>query len=204
MLKLDDRLLLFKGNVRYVYQHPDDPGKCIKITYNTKKKRSVQREIRYLQKYQSQGKPLDRLPKYYGRLQTNLGRGGVFDLIRDYDGTISKTLSHCVAQNHEYRLTSGEITAELQAMCIYFVENDIIVCDPAPHNIVIHRPTASSFRFVIVDGIGNPHFFKLGDYVSSIARKHILRKWKRYMEDNPSMQDVLVRGGYARYTCCKG
>jgi hypothetical protein len=52
-LTLQQDQLIGRGGVREVYQHPLFPERCIKIIYNKKRQRSVNREIRYLRRYTS-------------------------------------------------------------------------------------------------------------------------------------------------------
>lgn len=196
MISLDDTHLLFRGNIRNVYLHPMNADRCIKITHNLSRLRSVMRETRYLSKYQRQGKPFERLPRFHSWIDTSLGKGAIFDIVRDYDGSISKTLSFYIEQDFPDKFSPESISLELIAMRNHFLENNIIICDPAPHNIVVKYISKQTFSLVLVDGIGNPHFIKFGDILAHYSRKQILKKWSKYLENHPTIKKTLIAGGY--------
>lgn len=50
------------------------------------------REINYIEILKKRNKNYDILPKYYGEIETNLGHGYVFEVIRNYDKSKSITL----------------------------------------------------------------------------------------------------------------
>lgn len=196
LLHLDPGLLIGSGGVRDVYRHPHDKDRCIKIIHNLKRQRSARRETRYLRKYERQGKPFERLTRFHGWCDTNLGAGAIFDLIRDHDGRCSQTLSSHVAAKADPCLSPHEIVEQLIALYRHLLEHNIIVCDPAPHNLVVHYYLPGSARLVIIDGIANPHFIKIADYSTRYSHRLIKKKWWKYMEQNPIMQDVFRLTGY--------
>jgi hypothetical protein len=201
-LYLDPALRIGRGGVREVYRHPDDEGKCVKITHNHSRLRSVRRECRYLRRYARQGKPFSRLTRFYGWQRTNLGPGAVFDLIRDHDGNCSRTLASHLGHQTEPHLSPEEVVAELTAFYHHLLEHRIIVADPALHNLVVHYPQPAEPRLVLVDGVGNSSFIKLADWFRYWAHRDISRKWRRYIEVSPLLQGIFAAAG--RTTMGKG
>lgn len=45
---------------------------------------------------------------------------------------------------------------------------------------------------MIIDGIGNPHFIKLADYIQSFAHQLIKKKWQYYVETNPILAQAFA------------
>lgn len=199
-LYLDDNLLIGKGKVRNVYQHPTDPDKCIKITFNKDRNRSVKREIRYLRLYQRRKKPFEHLVRFHGYCTTNRGPGAEFDLIRDHDGDISTMLSRHVTGEAENSLQPEEIVALLLDLYHHLLSHNIIICDPAPNNLLVHYQEPEKPKLVIVDGIGNPHFIKIADFSKYYAHKLINKKWRYYIEDNLFLKDIFAATNYRKRT----
>ncbi len=198
ILRLDETLLIGKGGVREVYQHPDDPLKCIKITFNQKKQRSVKREINSLRLYHLRKKPFERITRFHGYCLTTKGKGMVFDLIRDFDGKKSVMLSDHVAGKAEPCLQPAEIVYLLNDLFEHLLQHNIIISDPAPHNILVHYTSENKKKLVLVDGIGNPQFIKLADFSTHYAHKIIKDKWRYYIEENASLKQIFAITGYKR------
>jgi hypothetical protein len=196
-LILDRSLLFGKGGVRDVYRHPHHEERCIKIIHNPKRLRSVKREIRYLCRYARQGKPFERLTRFHGWCNTNYGTGAIFDLVRDYDGRFSQPLFNHATGQARPCLSPSEIFLQLNDLYRHLLEHEIIVCDPAPRNLLVQYLTPGKPRLVVIDGIGNPHFIKIADYSTAFAHRLIKKKWRYYVETNPLLTEAFVSGNAA-------
>ncbi|MDK9709379.1 MAG: YrbL family protein [Desulforhopalus sp.] len=192
ILYLDHSLLIGSGGVRHVYRHPHSDDRCIKIIHNPRRQRSVKREIRYLRRYERQGKPFEHLTRFHGWCSTNLGRGAIFDLICDHTGSCSQPLSMHATGQASPCLAPEEIFHLLQALLQHLLSHQIIICDPAPHNLVVQYPFPGKPKLVIIDGIGNPHFIKLADHLRSFAHQLIKKKWRYYVETNPLLAQAFA------------
>lgn len=199
-LTLDQSLFISNGGVRKVYQHPHHDDRCIKITFNHLRNRSVRREVIYMTLYHLWKKPFHHLPRFHGFCRTNLGRGAIFDLFRDFDGKISSSLADHLQGAPDNVLTPEEIVTLLNELLDYLLQYNIIACDPAPGNLLVHYPAPKTPRLVLIDGIGNPHFVKIADISSHYAHKLIKKKWRKYVENHPILQDTFTLGRYMRRT----
>lgn len=86
----------------------------------------------------------------------------------------------------------GEIFHLLQSLYRHLLDHEIIICDPAPHNLVVQYSFQEKPKLVIIDGIGNPHFIKLADYIQSFAHQLIKKKWQYYVETNPILAQAFA------------
>ena len=93
MLTLESSALIGRGLRRECYFHPEDENKCIKVVVSGDHK-ETRREQSYYRLLEKRNISWRMLARFYGNVDTNLGEGAVFDLIRDYNGEISKTLGH--------------------------------------------------------------------------------------------------------------
>lgn len=195
-IQLNESLIIGKGRVRKVYQHPVYQNKCIKIIYNYSKKRPVRREILYLIIYHHYHKPFTHLSAFHGMCKTNFGRGAVFYLIRNYDGSISKMLSEHITDPNLPQLSPVQIVSLLDDLYEYLIEHSIIVCDPALDNLAVQFTEPECVKLVVVDGIGNPHFIKVADFSKKYATEAIHKKWQKYVERKQVLQEIFSKGNY--------
>ena len=120
------------------------------------------------------------LSRYYGGVQTNLGYGSVFELIRDYTGEISKTMDHYLSSPDE---RDGDVQGLLQAIAMlkeYLIDEKIITMTLKAKNILYQKSGPTDGKLVIVDGVGNSDFLPICDHVAFFAVRKINRRWQRF------------------------
>jgi len=178
-LRLTDDLLIGVGSERKCYLHPEDKEKCVKIVhkFGPRTKARCKREIKYSFKYSRLAQKLSSIPRYYGGQRTNLGQGQVFELILNYDGTISDKLSEHTKTSKANQLLYTKITDLYSS----FIEFGIVVSDFHAENIVVRKKNALDFELVLIDGYGNSDFLKIADHISFFRKKKLLRKFNRLL-----------------------
>lgn len=180
MIELTSDHLIGKGRTRFCYRHPDDPDKCIKIDMRLTGGPTA-KEALYYQKIRRLRPDLayTHIPRFHGFVETTLGRGGVFDLIRDETtGEISKSLKHYIR--------SGEVTADnplwLEAHRKYMktlYDEAVIIRDFNPGNVCVRLMRDGGYHFVTIDGIGHRDFIPLCDFFPCVARRKLRRQVNR-------------------------
>ncbi|RXJ55304.1 YrbL family protein [Candidatus Marinarcus aquaticus] len=181
MLILKDEDFVGKGNERACYVHPEDRNKAIKITYegnNRKISKQTQLETKYYQELIKRGmNDWKHLPEYFGEVETNKGKGFVVELVRDYDGEVSKTFA--------YYLEKDGVKAyqkELEEYREYFVKNSIIFnYGMMPKNILLRKNSESDCDLVLIDGLGDVSHFTLPNKIPYFARRRINRRWMKFV-----------------------
>ncbi len=184
MIDLKGAILVGKGCRRIVYVHPDDDSRCIKVQTaealaKTHRQKAHERELYYLAFYERRGRRMDQVSSYHGSVATSEGEGQLFDLVRDHDGRISRTLAA--------KLAGGEIELEgcrreFEQLRNYLSGEGIIVADLHAGNLARQEWEPGKFRFVVIDGIGNTEFLKINDYLRWTARRKAERKWSCFMK----------------------
>lgn len=179
MINIQPSDLIGKGVHRECYIHPKNADQCIKIVYRGGEAETVreQKSYRYLAK---RGISWEMLAKFHGSIDTNLGTGAVFDLVRDYDGSISKTLDTYFKLTDETTISYSNIVQCLCELKHYLLEYNIITMAFKPKNILYKRLSHTTGRCVIVDNIGNSDFIPICTYNKFLGNKKILRKWDRF------------------------
>jgi len=166
------------GKERMCFVHPEDPRLAIKISTGGVDEQS-KREIRFYRKLQKRGGVDNRhIPGFHGLCETNRGRGIVVDLVRDYDGQISRPLNWYLAQGFPIE----EFEPHLEELKRSFLEQLIIFNhDLTVGNILVQKTSAARFRMVAIDGLGDVVALDWLDYFPFLVRRKIRRRWQRFM-----------------------
>lgn len=183
MIDLDSLEPIGKGTNRLCFVHPEDKNKCIKITHSNDYSEAI-KEIKYYKFLQKRNISWNLLAKYYGSVETSLGKGEVFDLIRDYNGEVSKTLSFYLQKDEKTKLILNplELLKELKQ---YTFSENIIVKDLNTKNMLYQKLDDENARLVLIDGVVNNDFLPFSKYISFFTQKKIKRLWKRFENSLP-------------------
>ncbi len=125
-----------EGEDRIVYIHPTDKNKAIKLVKPNRLHKQSEREIKYYNKLlKRKNISWKHIPKFYGEISTNKGKGFVVELIRDYDGNISKNLDFYIK-----KFGLAFYKEKWEELKSYFLKERIITTsDIAYHNILLAK-----------------------------------------------------------------
>lgn len=186
MLTLESSALIGSGLRRECYFHPEDENKCIKVVVSGDHK-ETRREQSYYRMLEKRNISWRMLARFYGNVDTNLGKGAVFDLIRDYNGEISKTLGYYLSAISETVRNDLILDHALPRLKQYLLKWKIVTMSLKPQNIVYRKTHKSKGFLVIIDNIGNSDFIPICNYADWMAIRKIHRKWQRF-------EDLLAKG----------
>lgn len=187
MLRLKDSHYFAKGYTRLCYIHPDDTGLCIKIPLEEKGDRkrrnkgilkAIKRENDYYKRLAKRNICWDHLSKYLGDIDTNLGRGSVYQLIRDKQGEIPKTLEYYLQSPEFIFKNEDSIINALKTLLDYMIENAISTTSLFPRNLVLDT-TCTPLKLTIIDDIGNTEFIRFSELSNRLMKSKINRKWQK-------------------------
>ena len=182
MIELNDSHFLGKGTSRTCYFDPRDPTKCIKVDTGGRSFSQTKQEGKYFD-WISRNRPqfsYDCLPRFHGFVETNLGWGGVYDVVLDTpSNTASKTLRHYMRDGSVSREPAHWEKA-LQCLRDSVLSNSLVVGDLGPGNICASLHQDGGIQLVIIDGIGHRDFLPLCDYIPALARRRSKRQMVRY------------------------
>ena len=166
-----------KGGERACYQHPYDENKVIKIRLGELNKQTRRELAIYKSFAQRNMTNFQHVPRYYGKVETNLGQGMVFDLIRDFDGSISEPLYHFFLSGSPI----SEFLPQLEVLKKHLLDNLIVISADivGRRNILLQKLSPTDAKLVIVDGIGNHTAINWLDNFRYFGRKKISRRWDR-------------------------
>lgn len=206
-MELNESLFFAKGTTRKCFYHPDNEGLCIKIPMtdqgdrNKGIKKAVLRENKFYKKLQKRNINWQHLSQYKGDIETNLGIGSVYQLIRDDNGHISQSLesyfetNNCygVKCNHCVKKKCNVISRELNNLHTYMQQNKILTTSLLPRNIVVKKES-DAVKLVIIDDIGSSEFIPLSELTAKLTKNKINRKWGgmiKLIKENHSMAPAL-------------
>lgn len=182
MLILAHEHMIAKGTNRACYIHPEDQSKCIKVTISNDHSES-EKEAQYYRFLQAKKISWDQIARFYGNIETDLGLGYVFDLPRDYNGEVSKTL-HFYLNNPE-SFYIDNLFDLLNSLFDYLLEHRIIVKDLNFLNILYQREDNHHGRVIIIDGLGNSQRVLLLSRLPWYAKRKILYRWDEFKASWP-------------------
>jgi hypothetical protein len=182
MLSLDGATLIGRGLHRECYQHPDDECLCVKVIVagNSNENR---REARYYSRLAARGISWEMLARFHGLVETSLGEGAVFDLVRDFDGAVSRPLSAYLEEPVLDPTVLPLFPRALGSLRRYLLDNRVVTMTLKSKNMLLQFTGTSEGRLVLVDNVGNSDFIPLSHYLSGLGREKIRRKWRRFERD---------------------
>lgn len=160
------------------FVHPEDPRLAIKISTGAVSEQSA-REIRFYRKLEKRGGVDSKhIPGFHGLCETSRGKGIVVDLVRDYDGQVSRPLNWYLAQGFPIE----EFEPFLEELKQSFLKNLIVFNhDMTIGNLLVQKTAAARFRMVAIDGLGDVVAIDWLDVFPFLVRRKIRRRWQRFI-----------------------
>jgi len=193
-VSLSAQQFVAEGTDRKCFRHPSETNLCIKVLHPERRSGRFWREINYYSSLRRRDTDFQHLTRFHGLIETNLGKGALFDLVLDDDARVSKSLDYYLAQNDSS--FNAWIIDEIERLKQDFYQQWIVFHDLNPTNILVKRLSFDEFRLIVIDGIGHNHFIPLASYSRILARKKITRVWnRRYQQWYSAYPSVLGRLG---------
>lgn len=166
------------GTEKACYVHPYEVDKVVKVPIG-KVRMQTDREIRYYKKLRKrQNISYAHMPQFYGEVKTNFGKGYVVDMVRDYDGEISKSLEWYLKNGYDL----SDFSKQLEELKSYFLNYSVIfnndICEV---NLLVKRLAPDQMQLVIIDGIGDVVFIQWPNKFYTFLRLKIERRWDRFL-----------------------
>ena len=180
VLTLGENLFIGNGAHRKVYVHPENPRRCIKITYTDIGQMTEERELKYLRILKRRHKQLGILPTYFGQVETNLGIGYVYERVVDYDGGSSLSIASVADDETWFRSLQSMFAEKLQYLHAQLLENEIVSMALEMQNIMFPQIAPGQYDVKLVNDIGSPVAIPLEYYFSFFARQKVERRWRQF------------------------
>ena len=180
MINITKEHYINQGAFQKCYVHPENKNLCVKIKIDENHKDlRVDREIEYYKKIQKKRIKNSFWAKYHGTVETNLGTGYVFDLVRDETtNKVSKTVSEYLNSNN-CPIPHNIFEFEFQKLKNEMIKNKIIVRDITGRNVCCKILNDNSIELVIIDGVGHRDFLPLVEYFQYFTKRKINRIYEK-------------------------
>lgn len=169
------------GRHKKFYLHPTKDTLCIKIAYNRGGQTDLSREINYIKILKKRNKNYDILPKYYGEIETNLGHGYVFEVIRNYDKSKSITLQEILLDEKLFDNYFNLTVKLLKDLKNNLFENEIITMGIFPENIISQQIAHQTYKVRIVNDMGSGILIPLEYHFHYFAKAKVARRWEEFL-----------------------
>jgi hypothetical protein len=177
LLFIDENKILGSGNERICFIHPTDETKCLKINQPDIIHRNQNKiERYYLNKLKSRSVPFTHLAEYYGEVNTDRGKGLMFERILNPDKSPSIRFDQAITQGIINKTQAKELLNELK---IYLLKYAIYIGDCNRDQLLLQQ-TLSGYRIKVIDGLGTRNFgikLKLVSHFTWYARFKLKAKW---------------------------
>ncbi|AFJ46913.1 PhoP regulatory network protein YrbL [Shimwellia blattae] len=172
-----------KGRHRQCYAHPANQNLCIKIVHSLAHggDKELNRELKYYRHLQARTINWDILPRYHGQVATDQGTGYVYDLVRDYNGDVSRDLGFYLNLGQQEN-NFAWLTPLLAMLRLQLAQNRIVTMTLKPGNILVKRISQDQAILVIVDNIGEASLIPAASYIPYFYAKKMTRIWRRFMQ----------------------
>jgi hypothetical protein len=157
MIFIDQKKFISQGKTRVCYEHPNNTNLCIKIMkLEHENAEFLKKEIRYYKKIQKKNKnyALTFFANYYGTIETNLGTGYLYDLIRDHNGKISLPLKSYLKQKNISDFPNNHAKNALENIKKKMIHYKVFGYDVYHENLLCKIKNQTEIELVLVDGLG--------------------------------------------------
>ena len=177
-LILTDDLKLGDGNHKIVYAHPTDKNLCVKILFTTPDT-DFDKEMRYRKALGNRVDKMSLMTKYYGEVETNKGKGYLFERVFDFDGSTCKT----VLQHLQNPISTDDLVDLLLNFKKAYINEKFIAAGTDPDNYLVQRISPTERRVRIIDNIGTAARFPILYYSDFLMAKRARKYWRRFVKE---------------------
>ncbi|RDE18752.1 hypothetical protein DV711_14110 [Motiliproteus coralliicola] len=181
-IELTEDLYLSEGNERVSYIHPMDSSKIIKIEKKGNKSRHQNDlDYFYFKLLEKKRVDLSHITSCYGWVETNFGKGVVFDRVSNYDNSKELTLEDVIKEG---ALPKCELEILLDTLKNYLVDNKILFVDVSLKNVLLKKEAEDKNKLIIVDGLGARRFglkFFLQRNIETLLINKTNKQWNKLM-----------------------
>lgn len=190
--------IIADGGRRTIYKHPEYNNRLIKVPkmeelVSKRKRAPFYKRIRPLFMFDENYKDFfayslynrkdkkifDFIPKSYGFVKTNIGKGLSVEWIKNFDGSISITVEEYIRQNG----LDDKIKKALMELFDKIYETAFVCRELTDFNIVVKRLNdKNDIKLYIIDGFGNQEFIPISSFFKFLARRKILKHKKLFWE----------------------
>lgn len=174
---LTEENFLGKGTNKIVYYHPEDENKCIKFSLDSSDETDMEYELKFRKICKKRVEQSTLLTKYFGTVETDKGIGHVFEVVRDFDGSLSETFESWLIREKNSPKVFNALTMLKRKMFDEAVVTYTIFAD----NFLVQKISKDDMQIRIIDGIGMHVLFPVPYYSKILTRYRQKKIWEKFM-----------------------
>jgi len=184
MVILNNSMHIGSGLHKMTFTHPYFKDRCVKIPVGSLGRRDMSREIYYRSIRKSLGWKSSVLPTYFGDSMTSMGKGYVFELIRNYDGSRCLTLRDWLNDVKQPKRCEAmpDPSLIMKDFKMRLFQERLVTMDLFPENILFQRETVGKTRVMLINDLGSASLIPLEYYLPLFARLRLIRRWRRFVD----------------------
>lgn len=193
MIYLDKNNLLVSGSERACYIHPNDETKLIKIIHSKDEGYNQNDlEYKYYNYLDNQKVSFSNIAKCFGWIETNIGKGLLFERILNYDNSDAKEIRYYIKNN----IFSDDEEKNLLNELKYYLEvNKVLFIDATTVNVLCKEISKGKYRLIIIDGLGGKRIgVKSRLYLIPIFLPYtiykIKKQWKVFLKNIKNVKNL--------------
>lgn len=191
---------LAEGTYQECYIHPSNKNLCIKIDKAPDQITRLSNEINYIKRISKKKiKDTDYIffSRYKGQIETNLGKGYVYELIRDEQTQeVSKTLYYYLWLMEDNPIDNNKLDTAYSLLIDLMIKYKIVANDIRLKNICCKILSDNTIQLIHIDGLGHRDFLPLVDWFSFFTKKKVKRRLIRFDLQNLDIQRNLIKAKY--------
>lgn len=201
MIVLSNQTPFAGGGNRLCFVHPDEPDRCVKVLrphqqgHLVRQRHRIPRNLRSAKHYddnERERRGYDyvnsirdeavwlHIPRYYGRVQTDIGYGSVTQLMRDFDGAISKTLRQRLYVVGRKTQPDDAYLNSINELLEFIRRTSFLSRYLTPQNILSVRLSENRERLYLIEGFGPAQWIPIVRYISILKKLKIDRIISRF------------------------
>lgn len=178
LIELNQEHFIAAGIYCECYENRSNKHECIKIPIEGKKAiKRLKADINYYAKLHMRKINLDYVADYLGECQTSLGKGYIYECVRDHDLMVSKRLQHYLDTDE---VEIEVLYKQMENLGKYLLDNKVLISDLHARNILIQMSAEGQIKPIIVDGIGDRVAIELLNMLPGAVEGKITRRWNRF------------------------
>jgi hypothetical protein len=158
--------------------HPNN-NQCIKVTVGNNFLES-KKEKKYYTLLKEKNISWEHIAKYHGTINTNKGEGLLFDIVKDNNGEISKTLSYYLQNETRTKSILNPIPL-LEELKEYLLRENIMVKDFNTKNMMYQKLDNNKAKLIIVDGLEQTKIRSISRYIKYFSLKTINKRYNDFL-----------------------
>jgi hypothetical protein len=218
MIQLQQIKPFAQGGNRLCFVHPEDASLCIKVRRPDftlearRRKKGFPKNLRPLSSFDDnleEFREMEKLSRYYGErafrhisrcygfIDTDLGKGLISELVRNFDGRIAITLKQCLWENG----LTDQVMSAIDDFIVFWIAELIPSRDLLLHNIVVQLAENGAVRLVVIDGLGAAGIIPFQLMPRWYRARRVVKKIDNFRK---RIEDILQQRGSGAFPGCHG